>query len=49
MESKEREVERMTDGQFLNHLREILLIAKSSNNLSEFIAKLEKLIEQYTN
>ena len=37
----------MTDRQFLNHLEEILEIAKSCQDIKEFIHKLENLIEKY--
>ena len=37
----------MTDRQFLNHLEEILEIAKSCQDIKELIKKLESLIEKY--
>lgn len=40
--------EGMTDKQFLHHLKELLALAKRSNNLDEFIAELEKLIATYS-
>ena len=37
----------MTDRQFLHHLRELLEVAKSCKDLSEFTKKLEDLISSY--
>ncbi len=43
----ESEADGMTDKQFLNHLCELLELAKRSENLQEFIKTLEKLIAEY--
>ena len=39
--------EGMTDKQFVNHLRDLLDIARACKNLEEFIAKLEEKISSY--
>lgn len=40
-------VEGMTDKQYLDHLRDLLEIAKGCNSLQEFVVKLETKIETY--
>ena len=39
--------EGMTDRQFVHHLRDLLIIAKSCANLEEFIKELEKMISSF--
>lgn len=37
----------MTDRQFVNHLRDLLLIAKSCADLEEFTQKLDQMISSF--
>ena len=37
----------MTDRQFVDHLRDLLLIAKSCSDLEDFIAKLKEKISSF--
>ena len=39
--------ESMTDKQYLNHLYEILTIAKKSNSLDDFINEFQTMISKY--
>lgn len=46
-DDEKKEVQGMTDKQFLHHLQELREIASHSDSLEEFIKTLDKLIDSY--